>query len=41
MNLFDIWFMSIVISISTNIILIVLLMTKIGELNEMRSTKWK
>jgi|TARA_Y100000296_G_C5159092_1_gene250821 hypothetical protein len=41
MNLFDIWFISIVLSISANIILVVLLMTKIGELNEMRNAKWK
>jgi|TARA_R100000781_G_C4056826_1_gene119651 hypothetical protein len=41
MNLFDIWFISIVLSISANIILVVLLMTKISEINEMRSTKWK
>tara|TARA_R110002020_G_scaffold325197_2_gene540832 strand:+ start:2487 stop:2612 length:126 start_codon:yes stop_codon:yes gene_type:complete len=41
MNLFDIWFISIVLSTSANIILVVLLMTKIGELNEMKGTKWK
>lgn len=41
MTLFDIWFISIVLSLSANIILVVLLITKVGELDDMRNSKWK
>ena len=41
MTLYDIWFISIVLSLSANIILVVLLITKVGELDDMRNSKWK
>jgi len=41
MNLFDIWFISIVLSVGANIILVVLLITKTSEIEEMRNSKWK
>ena len=41
MNLFDIWFISIILSVITNIVLIALLLNKTSELNEMKDSQWK
>ena len=38
MNLFDIWFISIILSVITNI---ALLLNKTSELNEMKDSQWK